>query len=326
MRPLSSQHGSPAAIGKEAHKTALGVVSGNCMASEPPGARKSALTGRPMTRGEKKHNIRIGDVTHTYMQPAWWCSLDDPADDECEFTPEDRAVFAAARKETWQKARKAKVHATVAANEKSDLKLVEDYFFTRYIHAERYAKDETRVEGQRTPDFRLFRDAALAGHCEVKSPQEDTWIDDELAEKAFNEPDRVHVAGGSREDKLAAKIARHIDGAADQFAVVNADRALPNILALVSHDPMATHDDLVEALTGYFYLQDGDKLAVNMRVAKGKIKDKKNAIDLYMWFDATEDGGSREPQMLFFTGSNEQHLDTLCKWLGVKKGQIRTLT
>ena len=44
---------------------------------EYPNTMLSAESGRPMTRGEKLVTLQIDGKPYTYLQPGWWCSLDD---------------------------------------------------------------------------------------------------------------------------------------------------------------------------------------------------------------------------------------------------------
>ena len=64
-----------------------------------PDEMRSAESGRPMRRGTKEMTIEVDGYRFTYPQPGWWCSLDDPDDDEGQWTDEDNVIRAAARGE-----------------------------------------------------------------------------------------------------------------------------------------------------------------------------------------------------------------------------------
>src|SRR5271156_6090175 len=96
----------------------------------------------------------------------------------------------------------------------------------------------------KTPDFKLFKDGKLCGYCELKSPRDD-WVFDFPNDLATDEP-RVEV----HKDPAAHNLARNIGKAAAQFAAVNPQRALPNILVLVSHARLRGPTDLHMAIAG----------------------------------------------------------------------------
>ena len=71
------------------------------MASNPrqyPDTMPSAESGRPMTRGEKRVSFRIEGKPYAYLQPGWWCSLDDPDDMEGQLVDEDNQIAEMARR------------------------------------------------------------------------------------------------------------------------------------------------------------------------------------------------------------------------------------
>jgi len=65
-----------------------------------PDTMTSALSGRPMTRGEKLVSFKIGKRTCSYMQSGWWCSLTDPDDMEGQLVDGDNQVAEMARRTT----------------------------------------------------------------------------------------------------------------------------------------------------------------------------------------------------------------------------------
>ncbi len=72
-----------------------------------PNEMRSAESGRPMQRGIKKMAIVVGGYRFTYDQPGWWCSLDDPNDNEGQLVDEDNEIRAAARREAKARAKHA---------------------------------------------------------------------------------------------------------------------------------------------------------------------------------------------------------------------------
>jgi len=71
---------------------------------------------------------------------------------------------------------------------------VEEFLLTSGLQVERYTKAQLR-QG-RTPDFRIFGGDELAFFCEVKTAQEDEWLD-----KQFSCCANAH-AGGRRATRL----------------------------------------------------------------------------------------------------------------------------
>jgi len=66
-----------------------------------------------MTRGEKRVSFKIAEKTYTYLQPGWWCSLDDPDDVEGQLVDEDNQVAEMARRTAKVLARGEKVFVPV---------------------------------------------------------------------------------------------------------------------------------------------------------------------------------------------------------------------
>jgi hypothetical protein len=56
---------------------------------------------------------------------------------------------------------------------------VQEYFASIGLHVKRFSKSEMCRE--RTPDFRVFADGKFAFYCEVKTAQEDEWLDKQMA-------------------------------------------------------------------------------------------------------------------------------------------------
>jgi hypothetical protein len=199
---------------------------------------------------------------------------------------------------------------TRAPNESADLALVYKFFGERRLGAARFAKAETRAG--KTPDFRIVSGDKVIAYCEVKSPR-DEWLDDQLDSAAPGE-----IVGGSRSDPVFNRLGRIVRNAAEQFDAVNADRAVPNILVVVNHDPMSDWDDLRETLTGNFHAEDGSRYSTMKRVSEGEIREAKRRIDLYVWMDAKSGKVGR----YLFSDVDATHVASLCAALGLDKSQI----
>lgn len=78
-----------------------------------PATMASAESGRPMTRGEKSVSFKIDGKTYTYLQPGWWCSLDDPEDMEGQLVDADNQVADMARRTAKALARGEKIFVPV---------------------------------------------------------------------------------------------------------------------------------------------------------------------------------------------------------------------
>lgn len=109
------------------------------------------------------------------------------------------------------------------------------------LNAERFSEVELRRS--KTPDFRIIRDEAVVGFCEVKSPN-DPWLEDILR----TAPAGV-IVGGPRPDPIYNRLARHLNTADQQFAAVNASR---DKLAFVNHDHQSDVGDLRAILGATF--------------------------------------------------------------------------
>ncbi|MGK9232211.1 hypothetical protein KXS07_10465 [Inquilinus limosus] len=163
-------------------------------------------------------------------------------------------------------------------NEQADLDLVSAYLSARGLMAKRFPQEDT--QRGKTPDFRVLRQGAVVAYCEVKAPN-DPWLDDLL-----DQAPPGTIVGGARDDPTFNRIARHVEKAAAQFASVNADRAVINILAYVNHDRASNFGDLRETLTGYFYAASGSRYPTMLRIAEGRIGKAKRTIDAFLWFDS----------------------------------------
>lgn len=167
-----------------------------------------------------------------------------------------------------------------------------------------------------TPDFRVMYGTALAFYCEVKTVQEDDWLEQELAQVPPGT-----VAGGARPDPTFNRLSTHIHGAVKQFDAVNQDCVHPNVLAFVNHDSHAGINDLVSVLTGNAYTDSGLVLPWYRTYSEGRIREEKERIHLYLWLDV----GAPEPRKFWMQSHDAHHL-TLCRYLGVDPVRIKQIS
>jgi hypothetical protein len=203
---------------------------------------------------------------------------------------------------------------TRAPDERADLDLVNKFFGERGLRLERFAKAETRA-GIKTPDVRIVVGDRLVAYCEVKSPR-DEWLDDQFDSALPGE-----IVGGCRPDPIFNRLGRIVRRAAEQFDAVNSDRALPNILVVVSHDEKSGPADLQETLTGNFHAEDGSRHPTMKRVSEGEIRELKRRIDLYIWID-----GKSGKAHYFFSEADPAHVTSLCAALRLDETQIEHST
>jgi hypothetical protein len=172
---------------------------------------------------------------------------------------------------------------------------------------------KAEIRKGRTPDFRVLSKDALAFYCEVKNAREDRWLDEQGKNTG---PGTLY--GGARPDPIYNRVANYIHSAAGQFAAVNPDGQLPNVLAIVNEDRMAGFPDLRSVLTGNFYPADGAPDPIFRNISEGRIREDRFRIHLYLWFDTDRD----KPHMVF-SQSNPDHDAVLCQCFGVKAEQIK---
>lgn len=180
------------------------------------------------------------------------------------------------------------------------------------LRPERFSKQERRKG--KTPDFRVFRGDALACYCEVKSIEEDTWLDEQLEAAAPGE-----IVGGGRNDPVFNRLTTDIDLAAKQFDAVNPNAEVPNILALVNHDSMCDELDLIGVTTGKFLADDGTAHRIYTKFSEGKIKSAKFRIHLFCWI---EEGRIRH---YLLNEQAENHCRTVCELMGLNATKIRSI-
>ena len=159
-------------------------------------------------------------------------------------------------------------------DEVADAALVRELVFDgKGIVLEPYS--EAELGTGETSDFKLLKDAAVCGYCEMKSPRDDYIFENpEPGEMAIRKDLPFHV-----------KLGRHIRKAALQFAAVSPDHSHPNILAFVNHAPDIERRDLHLTVAG-LPAGDGKRVFMLCRKLQEQVLDAAREIDLFLWIDA----------------------------------------
>ncbi len=190
--------------------------------------------------------------------------------------------------------------------------IVSDYLTGRGLSVQRFDKAEMRQS--RTPDFRVLANDRLAFYCEVKTAQEDEWL-----ERQLDAAPPGTLLGGLRPDPTYNRVSNYVHSAAGQFDAVNAGCEHPNVLAVVNNEFEAGMHDLLSVLTGNAYTDTGP-VRMFGNFSDGRIRKEKYRIHLYLWFDA----GKPEPFKVW-TQSHAEHHAALCRYLGVDPASIKRI-
>jgi hypothetical protein len=189
---------------------------------------------------------------------------------------------------------------------------VRDFLFANGLRVERFTKSELR-QG-RTPDFRVFAGDELAFYCEVKTAQEDEWLDKQLAAAPPGT-----LVGGLRPDPTSNRLCNYINNAVDQLDAVNPAMDHPNVLAIVNGDYRAGLTDLIQVLTGNAYCEGGEVWPMFREYSEGRIPKTKLRVHLYLWFnDWQPDRGPWK----FFPEVHPEHHAALCRHLNVNPAEL----
>jgi len=191
---------------------------------------------------------------------------------------------------------------------------VQEFLTSTGLRVERFSKAEMR-QG-RTPDFRVHANDELAFYCEVKTAQEDEWLDRQLAAAP-----PLTLVGGSRPDPTYNRISNYIHSAVRQFDAVNPSMEYPNILAIVNGDDGAGITDLIQVLTGNAYCEVGEVWPMFREHSEGRIREQKLRVHLYLWFNDWKPG---KPQM-FFPEIHPEHHAALCQYFSVDPAGLKRL-
>jgi hypothetical protein len=116
-------------------------------------------------------------------------------------------------------------------------------------------------------------------------------------------------------------LADRIHDAAKQFAAVNPNHEVPNVLVLTNSDQQCGFLDLLGVLTGNLYVEGGGVEPIYKSISEGRIREEKLTIDLYVWLNEWK-GEAQKGSMYFISG---RHYESLCKLLGSDPARHRRL-
>jgi hypothetical protein len=167
------------------------------------------------------------------------------------------------------------------------------------LRCEPFSKNEMRK--RKTPDFRVFREQNFAFFLEVKEIANDNWL------------------SGPRPDPIFNRLTDDIYTAVKQFDSVNPDLIYPNVMAFVNNDRMCGSLDLIGVLTGHLLLEGGGTAPIYFSYSEGRIRDKKNRIHLYLWFD------SFKANKVLFNKANGPYFMSLCTSFGFDPDSIKEI-
>lgn len=194
----------------------------------------------------------------------------------------------------------------------SDEESVKQYFEALGFFCERFSRNERRAG--KTPDFRVVLDDKLEFYCEVKSIVKGRWLTDQ-----FENVQPFEIVGGLRSDPVFNRLTDDIHTATKQFDAVNPSQIFPNVLALVNHDDLCDLNDLKAVLTGNFYTDDGKSHPIYKQFSEGRIRNSKDKIHLFLWFDGSSVG------KIWSQTDNELHL-RLCNLLKINSNNIQQIS
>lgn len=177
---------------------------------------------------------------------------------------------------------------------------VKEFLETYQLRLERFTSAE--MASGKTPDFQVFSGNDLELYCEVKSPEQDTWLDDQLDEAMPGE-----IVGGLRNDPIFNRLTAHIHKARKQFDAVNPTEAFPNVLAFYNQDTNSGFLDLLAVTTGNFFSEDGSVFPIYKNYSEGRVKTDIEKIHLFIWLDVNK------PHRFLFNTINSKFQRGLCQ-------------
>ncbi len=143
---------------------------------------------------------------------------------------------------------------------------------------------------KRTPDFEVSLNGQVLFYCEEKTIEqvETEYMTPEELERYCDSLQESHDYELDK-DNTYDNIASRINKAIKQFKYVNPNRDYPNVISITNFDDSKGLPDLFIALTGKAKLENGGYWRIH-RV--GRIADKLDDIDLFLWFDQDQFIGS----------------------------------
>ena len=187
--------------------------------------------------------------------------------------------------------------------------LVAEFLSGRMFQCIRFSVDE--IGRGPTPDFRVYQGAEFRFFCEVKSIDNDKWLDDNSI------PYLLALLPEGYVPLVFNCLVSDIHQAIKQFDAVNPDTKHPNVLAFVNHDSICGIHDLYGVYTGNFLSDDGSKNSIYKKYSDGRIKKEKLKIHMFLWLNVP---GNHH---FMFTGVDTTHHNNLCKWLGKDPSSIK---
>lgn len=157
------------------------------------------------------------------------------------------------------------------------------------------------MRASKTPDCRVFKQGQFAFYLEVKEIAASHWV------------------RGARPDPIFNRLTDDIHKAVQQFEAVNANRAVPNVLALVNNDPACGSLDLIGVITGHLLLEDGETAPIYKNYSEGRIRSDKFKVDAYLWFD------SRNANQIFLNMADRRHLARVGELFGLDPNSVPTI-
>ena len=188
--------------------------------------------------------------------------------------------------------------------------LAKKFLESRGFTCERFTKQE--MKKGRTPDFRVYQNGEFRFYCEVKGILKDKWIDDLLAAVPPGE-----IVEGSRGYPVFNRIAKDIYEAVNQLDAVNPRLESANVIVFVNNEGShCDYDNLLNTITGKFFSECGKIYQIYEKYSKGRIKDKKSRIHMFVWL---EPNGKH---YFLFNDIKRSHDRNLCLWLGKDPDKI----
>jgi hypothetical protein len=167
------------------------------------------------------------------------------------------------------------------------------------LRCELFSKNEMKT--RKTPDRKVYCRDEFAFYCEIKEIAKDDWL------------------GGEKPDPIFNRISDDIHTAVKQFESVNPNLEHPNVLAFVNNDERCGSLDLVGVLTGHLLIDGDGSAPIYLKYSNGRIKDEKNRIHLYLWFD------SFKANKFLFNSVDTRHRDRLCEYFGIDPKAIEMI-
>ncbi len=161
--------------------------------------------------------------------------------------------------------------------------IVADFFAERDLHAQRFTKEEVRVHGKKTPDFRVFREDAFQFYCEVKETTDADPLEDHMAEvtPGLFLGQQCKTGDISRHSRFANRIR----GAVEQFDSVNPDMIEPNVLAFVNTDDLCVPVILEEVLRGYLTIVNNTRISTCPQSISRRAQQHGVRVHLFLWLN-----------------------------------------